>query len=257
MQAAEAVRGRSAVAAAEPACAPVSLHAIDVSLPMFDSLPGTFFVVKDTALRIIAANTAMVNLAGVATKAELLGKAARDLFPDHISARHDALDAQVLRTGKPMTEQLERIVRRNGKSVWLMSGRWPVMGADGAVAGVASVSRVLETKRREPVYERVAAAVEYLADNLGSRFEFAEMARRAGVSPGQLKRDFVSVFGVPPRQYLASIRLNAALDRLMAGLPIVEVAHACGYPDQSSFTRRFRAAIGVSPSEYRRNAFRH
>jgi len=36
------------------------------------------------------------------------------------------------------------------------------------------------------------------------------------------------------------------------GGPIVNVAHACGFADQSAFTRRFRATIGMSPSEYRR-----
>lgn len=253
MQAAEVAGVRNALAAPARAQTPQ----IDFTHPLFDSLPDALLVVKDRALRIQCANAAMIDLCGAPSKADLLGKTSRELFPDQVSARQDALDHQVMRTRKPATDQLERLVRRNGKPVWLMCGRWPVLDADGEVVGVASLSRVLETKRRELVFERVAAAVEYLTANLGARFEFAEMAHRARVSPGQLKRDFVSVFGQPPRQYLAAIRLEAALDRLMTGMPIVEVAHACGYPDQSSFTRRFRAATGLSPSEYRRNSFRH
>ena len=55
------------------------------------------------------------------------------------------------------------------------------------------------------------------------------------------------------RRYVAKVRFEAALDLLRSGRPVTEVAHACGYADQSAFTRRFRASIGMSPSEYRRS----
>jgi len=86
--------------------------------------------------------------------------------------------------------------------------------------------------------------------------DISEVAKNIGVSPDQLKRDFVTVLGAPPRRYLSMIRLDAALEMLAAGLPIAEVAHACGYPDQSSFTHRFRDAVGASPSEYRRRGLK-
>ena len=76
-------------------------------------------------------------------------------------------------------------------------------------------------------------------------------ARRAGVSVSQLERDFMALFGVPPRRYLAKVRLDAALEMLLTDAPLADIAQACGYADQSAFGRRFQAALGMSPSRYR------
>jgi AraC-like DNA-binding protein len=49
--------------------------------------------------------------------------------------------------------------------------------------------------------------------------------------------------------------MEAALQRLRATRgSIAEVASACGYADQSAFTRAFRQTVGYSPSEYRASA---
>lgn len=224
---------------------------LDLSESLLESLPRTPFFVKDQALRYVRANSAMLDLCGAASRAELVGKTERELFPEPVRARNEALDRHVMRTVKPVKDRLDLCVRVQAPPVWLLSGRWPVIGAGGEVVGVAGIARILETERRQPAYERLAVALDYLNANFAAPFDIAEMARRAGVSSCQLKRDFAGVFGVPPRRYLTKIRLEAALDRLAAGGPIVDVAHACGYPDQSAFTRRFRAAVGMSPSAYR------
>ncbi len=226
-------------------------HSLDMSESLLESLPRTPFFVKDQALRYVRANSAMVDLCGAASRAELMGKTERDLFPEPVRARNEALDRQVMRTIKPLRDRLDLCVRMQAPPVWLLSGRWPVIASNGEVVGVACIARILEAERRQPAYERLSVALDYLHANFAAPFDIAEMARRAGVSSCQLKRDFASVFGVPPRRYLTKIRLEAALDKLAYGGPIVDVAHACGYPDQSAFTRRFRAAVGMSPSAYR------
>jgi AraC-like DNA-binding protein len=226
-------------------------HSLDMSESLLESLPRTPFFVKDQALRYVRANSAMLDLCGVATRGDLIGKTERELFPEPVRARNEALDRQVMRTMKPLKDRLDLCVPTQAPPVWLLSGRWPVIDANGEVVGVAGIARILEAERRQPAYERLRVALDYLHANFAAPFDIAEMARRAGVSSCQLKRDFACVFGVPPRRYLTKIRLEAALDRLAGGGPIVDVAHACGYPDQSAFTRRFRAAVGMSPSAYR------
>jgi AraC-like DNA-binding protein len=68
----------------------------------------------------------------------------------------------------------------------------------------------------------------------------------------QLERDFIKLIGMSPRRYLTRLRMEAAVELLeRSNDPILKVADACGYSDQSAFTRRFRAAVGMSPSEYR------
>jgi AraC-like DNA-binding protein len=67
-----------------------------------------------------------------------------------------------------------------------------------------------------------------------------------------LERDFVDVFGLTPLRYLTKIRLEAAIHMMAGGQQIADAAIACGYSDQSAFARRFKAATGMSPREYRR-----
>ena len=150
---------------------------------------------------------------------------------------------------------MEFCQRNRGNPVWLLTNRWPVIANENQPTGVASISRVLDAPdRRHPIYERLEAVIEHLRANFAAPVDISDLARRAGVSVSQLERDFVQLLGLPPRRYLIKVRFEAALELLKAGGSIAEVAHACGYSDQSAFTRRFRAAVGISPSEYRRTS---
>jgi AraC family transcriptional regulator len=36
-------------------------------------------------------------------------------------------------------------------------------------------------------------------------------------------------------------------------LSLIEIAHKCGFPDQSQFTTTFRRHLGVTPGQYKRH----
>lgn len=227
--------------------------AIDLMEGLFDYLPDSPFFIKDRRLVYIAVNSAMVRFCGARHRDDVIGKSAAEFFPSHGRAWSESLDLQVLRTGKPIKDQLHLAERLHGAPVWLLIGRWPVCGAGGAVIGVAQNARLLPTPNRKHFrYERLAAALSCISENLSARVEVAALARRVGISTSQLERDFFELFGVSPTKYVSKVKLDAALEMIRAGHAIAEVAHACGYSDQSAFTRRFQAAIGMSPSEYRR-----
>ncbi|MEU4270678.1 AraC family transcriptional regulator [Streptomyces sp. NPDC026092] len=63
--------------------------------------------------------------------------------------------------------------------------------------------------------------------------------------------------GISLGQWVISERLEAACRLLTsprhAGLPVSAVAARCGFTSPSHFTRRFRAAYGVTPREWRRH----
>jgi AraC-like DNA-binding protein len=95
-------------------------------------------------------------------------------------------------------------------------------------------------------------ALDYIDANFAARIEVADLARRVGLSVSQFERHFTDLFSISPSRYVRKVRFDAALEMLREGGAVADVAHACGYSDQSAFTRRFRAATGMSPLEYRR-----
>jgi AraC-like DNA-binding protein len=243
----------AAVCSATPTTVNLSLTSLASSKPLFESLPTTAFYVKDNSLRYVMANTAMAELCRVPSRLDVLGKTARDLFPEIVRTRHETLDRHVMRTRVPFRDQLELCISAGGSKAWLLTTRWPVCDEMGTVVGIAALARLLDAERRNHAgYDKLAAALEYLQSHYCAPCDIGDLARRVGLSSCQLKRDFFAVFGMPPRRYLTKIRLEAALEKLASDAPIVQVAHACGYPDQSAFTRRFRTLVGMSPSDYRR-----
>lgn len=220
---------------------------------LLDQLPRAPYAIKDTSLRYFSINAAMLDLCGAKTRLELIGRTARDFFHEAVWQRHEALERQVMRTRAPMKDRLDHCRRLRGAPLWLLLSRWPVTDDRNAVVGVATIARLLDAPdRRHPTYARLADVVEHIHANYGGDIGIESLAIRARTSVSQLERDFLTLFGLTPRRYLAKVRIEAAFELLSAGGPIVEVAHACGYSDQSAFTRRFRAATGMSPSEYRR-----
>lgn len=81
------------------------------------------------------------------------------------------------------------------------------------------------------------------------------MARAAGYSKYHFARAFAAAYGETPRDYLTRRRIERAKDLLRtANLTVTETCLLVGFDSLGSFSSRFRALVGVSPSEYRRRA---
>jgi len=93
-------------------------------------------------------------------------------------------------------------------------------------------------------------------DLLHARFTehltLAEVARNVGVHPVHLAQTFHKSFRRTIGDYVRQLRIEYACHELAASeTPIVEIALAAGFCDQSHFTRTFKRCIGVAPSQYR------
>jgi AraC-like DNA-binding protein len=72
------------------------------------------------------------------------------------------------------------------------------------------------------------------------------------VSVTQLERLSKRVLGLTPKQLILRFRLEEALRLLDTSTDsIASIASACGYYDQSAFTRRFKRAVGMAPATFR------
>jgi AraC family transcriptional regulator len=96
-------------------------------------------------------------------------------------------------------------------------------------------------------------AKEIIEANLDGEVPLTELARECGLSTGHFSRAFKDTMGIPPHQWLLRRRIENAM-RLLRNqqLPLPEVALACGFSDQSHFTRVFTKLCGTSPGAWRR-----
>jgi len=95
-------------------------------------------------------------------------------------------------------------------------------------------------------------AMRHLEERLDATVRVAELAAIVGLSPSHLTTQFRRATGGGVTEYHSSLKLARARQLLdTTTQPIADVAHAVGYDDPLYFSRRFRAAHGMSPSTYR------
>lgn len=102
-------------------------------------------------------------------------------------------------------------------------------------------------------YEAIYAqsAKKLLLENFNRRITITGLALEIGISERTLKRAFNHTFHMGIHEYLVQVRMEKAAEYLADGTKSVkQVARMVGYRQQSSFTRRFIATFGISPSEY-------
>ncbi len=106
---------------------------------------------------------------------------------------------------------------------------------------------------RENIYVR--SAEEYIRNNYAEEIRITDIAAYTGIHRSYLYTLFRQQLGLSPKQYLAKFRMSRAAE-LLSGTDygIESVAVSCGYLDPQVFTKAFKAAYGMTPSAYRRNA---
>jgi AraC family transcriptional regulator len=100
---------------------------------------------------------------------------------------------------------------------------------------------------------QVRRAKELLTADLEGSLSLAAIARECGLSPSHFARAFRQTVGQPPHRWLAAYRVEQAKSMLLGSdLPLINIALACGFGEQSYFTRVFTRAVGTSPGAWRR-----
>lgn len=224
---------------------------------LFDALPDIVFFVKNPRGQYVGVNETLVRRCGAGAKQDLLGKTAEEVFPPPLGASYEAQDRQVL-AGRAIRDRLELHLYPDRSRGWCLTQKIPLHDAGGRIVGMAGLSRDLQRPdERRADYRPVAAALEIVQGRLERPARVADLARRARMTPPRFTRVVRRIFGLSPGQLLIKLRIDAASQALLeSGDPVTQIALACGYADHSAFSRQFKAAVGVTPRQFREAARR-
>jgi transcriptional regulator GlxA family with amidase domain len=96
----------------------------------------------------------------------------------------------------------------------------------------------------------MANAIQIMNTSLEEPVPPAHIAERIGISTRQLERLFGKYLNCSPKKYYMEMRLDKARNLLIqTNQSVTEVAMACGFESPGHFTRVYRAAFGVTPSQ--------
>ena len=96
---------------------------------------------------------------------------------------------------------------------------------------------------------------DYLKDHLGESLTLDQISRHCGISSTVLHRLCLEQCGCSPMAYFTSLKIIRA-KRLIreSSLNFTQIAEELGFHTVHYFSKRFRAATGMTPSDYARSA---
>jgi AraC family transcriptional regulator len=103
--------------------------------------------------------------------------------------------------------------------------------------------------------DRLKLVIDYIETYLANDLSLTELSGVAHLSSYHFGKMFKRSTGMSVHRYVTARRLERAKLLLSARrVPLVEIALAVGFQDQSQFTAAFKRRIGVTPGAYARTA---
>ena len=120
----------------------------------------------------------------------------------------------------------------------------------------ASIKQYLESSETLCQDSDIHRCLALLDDRFDDcQFSLESLYDQFSISPQTLRRRFKNATGKTMSDYLTSLRIGKAKDLLATtGLELSDICLQCGYADQSSFIRAFKAREGMTPGKYRESA---
>jgi AraC-like DNA-binding protein len=233
---------------------------------IFDLIPNVLFFAKDRHFRIMAASRGFLRHLGLEHEWQVVGRHDFELFPPRLAENFRRDDELVIARGEPRLNIVELFFTVQGVPDLFVTDKLPLRASDGRVIGLMGMVR-RHSHASDPPHSDSGSAAE-AADITGDgrinkalgliRRQFRlgvrvkELADAVNLSPRQLQRRFIEAFGMPPRDLILKLRVQAACELLLKGdASIAQVAAEVGFQDQGAFTVAFKKEMGTPPLRYR------
>ena len=97
----------------------------------------------------------------------------------------------------------------------------------------------------------ILPAIEIIKSNFTKDISIIELSQMCNISDTYFRKLFADKFGLNPKEYIISLRINYAKDLLKSGqFKVSEVAKLCGYSEECHFSRIFKKLTGENPNNY-------
>lgn len=106
----------------------------------------------------------------------------------------------------------------------------------------------------DPSRASLLRTTDMIWDMVGETLTLDDLSKESGVSKYHFLRCFKKHTGLTPHQYILSARVQKATDKIISGGSIADASVACGFSDQSHFTRHFKRIYGYTPSKIRQKS---
>jgi AraC family transcriptional regulator len=102
--------------------------------------------------------------------------------------------------------------------------------------------------------ERIRRVLRRIEEDYADELDLDALAAVACLSRFHFSRVFSAYAGEGPMESLARVRVERAAELLAStGEKIADIAFACGFGSLSAFNATFKARVGATPGEYRKN----
>lgn len=102
---------------------------------------------------------------------------------------------------------------------------------------------------REDHIDSIMSTVE---QNISNSLSVGQLARLAGRSVSSFRREFVSIYNMPPSHWIRLKRLEKAKELLLGStMSITDICYTLGFEHIAHFSKLFKSHFGCSPSAYK------
>ncbi|MBS2098409.1 AraC family transcriptional regulator [Carboxylicivirga linearis] len=112
----------------------------------------------------------------------------------------------------------------------------------------------IQKNEKKYKYDRIRNVINHINQAKGI-IDIEDLASKTFLSRKQFERTFSDFIGTSPKQFLKVVRFQNAIYEKSKNteLNLTEIAHKCGYFDQSHMINEFKALSGRTPTDYFEN----
>ena len=120
---------------------------------------------------------------------------------------------------------------------------------------ISTGARIEERFIHPGKYEKIRESVEYLHNHYTEQdFRIESLSEMCGINSAYYARLFSDKFSQSPKEYVTELKMQKARE-LLSGekYSISEIGSELGYSDVYHFSKSFKKATGISPTEWRKS----